>query len=448
MNLQGQPGRTIIIVGGGASGVLLAANLIREGISGTRVLIVEKSGRLGAGLAYSTLNPNHILNVPASGMSAFPDDPRHFWTWLRATGATDPDDPDVFAPRHLYSQYLASLIAGEPAITFVSGACVAINELQSGVEVRLENGSSLIGHAVVLAVGHEERQMRGRGLAIRAGSPADTPLDPYAKAMILGSGLSMVDAWLSLAGNGHLGPILVVSRNGLLPRKHKPVDPLPLDAADIPLGASAHYFSRWFLETIEETVARGGDWRAVVDGLRPHNQRIWQSWSLADRRRFLAHMRPFWNIHRHRLPPHVHDRLTAAARTGQITVIAGTFLGVDSEGDHLVATVRRRGLTDTETFEVARLYDCGGVAVNIEESSNPVINGLVKSGLGRPDALRIGLDVTSNGALIGKDGAVSNRVFALGPLTRGTFFEIESVPEIRAQAQNLAHRLAGALTPA
>lgn len=446
MNQLSQPGRTIIIIGGGASGVLLAANLMREGIEGTRVLIVEKSGRLGAGLAYSTLNPNHILNVPAKGMSAFADAPDHFWQWLRCTGATEPDNPEVFAPRHLYSQYLASLIAGEPGVTFVSSACVAINELPSGVEVRLENGSSLVGHAVVLAVGHEERQMRGRGLAIRAGSPQDTPLDPYARTMILGSGLSMVDAWLSLAGNGHLGPILVVSRNGLLPRKHRPTEPTQLDAADIPLGSSVHYFARWFLDTIKEAVTRGGDWRSVVDGLRPYNQRIWQSWSLADRKRFLTHLRPFWNIHRHRLPPHVHDRLIAAARTGQITVIAGTFLGVEQVNDKLVTTVRRRGLKEAENFEIARLYDCGGVSVNIEESSNPVINGLVKSGLGRPDALKIGLDVTTNGALIGRDGTISNRAFALGPLTRGTFFEIESVPEIRVRAQKLAKRLTSSVS--
>ena len=448
MNGLNRTGRTIIIIGGGASGVLLAANIIRERIPGTRVLMVEKSGRLGAGLAYSTLNPNHILNVPAKGMSAFADEADHFWNWLRATGATPPDDPEVFAPRHLYSQYLASLIASEGGVTFVPSACVGINELPSGVEVKLENGTSLIGHAAVLAVGHEERQMRGRGLVIRAGSQQDTPLDPYAKTMILGSGLSMVDAWLSLVGNGHLGPILVVSRNGLLPRKHRPTEPLPLNAEDIPFGSSVPKFAHWFLDTVKKAVAKGGDWRSVVDGLRPHNQRIWQSWSLADRKRFLTHLRPFWNIHRHRLPPHVHDRLTAASSSGQITVIAGTFLGVDREGDKLIATVRRRGLDHPETVEVARLYDCGGVSVNIEESSNPVINGLVHSGLGRPDALKIGLDVTPDGALIGADGSVSNRVYALGPLTRGTFFEIESVPEIRVEAQKLARRLTGDVTVA
>ncbi|WP_280173935.1 hypothetical protein [Devosia enhydra] len=31
--------------------------------------------------------------------------------------------------------------------------------------------------------------------------------------------------------------------------------------------------------------------------------------------------------------------------------------------------------------------------------------------------------------------------FALGPLTRGTFFEIEAMPDIRVQASLLAERL-------
>lgn len=438
--------RTIIVIGGGASGVLLAANLVREGDGATRVLLIEKSGRLGAGLAYSTLNPNHILNVPASAMSAFPNDPDHFLRWLRGTGAVDATDPHIFAPRYLYSQYLSSLLAAESGITIVPGACAGITELPSGVEVRLENGTTLTGRCAVLAVGHEERQIRGRGLAVRAGSSADTPLDPYAKTMILGSGLSMVDAWLSLAGNGHRGPILVVSRNGLLPRKHRQVEPVALDPDEIPFGASTHRFARWFLGTLRNHLDKGKDWRAVVDGLRPYIQRIWQNWSIADRRRFLSHLRPFWNIHRHRLPPHIHDRLTAAVDAGQITVIAGTFTGVERDGDHLIATVRRRGLATSETFDVARLYDCGGVAINIEESSNPVINGIVKTGLGRPDALKIGLDVTTDGALISRTGTVSQRVFALGPLTRGTFFEIESVPEIRVEAQRLAHRLGQAPT--
>lgn len=446
MNAQSQDFTSVVIVGGGASGVLLAAHLLRDPAANVRVTIVEKSNRVGHGMAYSTDNPEHVLNVPTKGMSAFPDDPDHFYRWLNAI---DPAiTPDSFPPRARYGHYLSQLLADLDArsdrkrLYLVNAHCEAIEDTAKGVEVRLDDGSSIVAHTGVLAVGHEERQVRGNELAVRAGSIADTPLDPYAKVLVLGSGLSMVDAWLTLAGRRHQGPIIVVSRHGLLPRKHKPVEPASLDIADIPMGTSLTPFVRWFRDLVADTVAKGGDWRSAVDGLRPFNQKIWQSWSKQTRQRFLKYVRPIWNIHRHRLPPILHERLEAAVESSQITLIAGEFLGLEAgEGSGVTATIRRRGLTTTEAMDVARVYDCGGVAVNVSQSSNPVIQKLVSAGKARPDAMRIGLDVTRDCAVVDRDGHASGRLFAVGPLTRSQFFEIESVPEIRLQAHMLANHL-------
>lgn len=439
---------SVIILGGGASGVLLATHLLRDPYADVRVTLVEKRDRVGQGIAYSTRNKDHVLNVNALGMSAFPDDREHFWRWLRQSDLAAIEDPYSFPPRFTYGAYLESLLeeAGKSGernrLTIVHAASHEVSETSNGVEVRLDNGTSIVGHVAVLAVGHEERHIRGRGLAVRAGTEADTPLDPHARVMILGSGLSMVDAWLSLAGSYHRGPILVVSRHGLLPRSHKQTVPISIDAADVPFGTDLSYFANWFMDLVRETVEKGGDWRSVVDGLRPFNQRVWQSWSLRTRRRFLDHLRPLWNIHRHRLPPRLYDLLQHAVENGQITLIAGQFLSVtEAQEGGVVATIRRRGHSQAEELEVARVYDCGGVAVNVEDSSNPVIRSLVSRGLGRPDPLRIGLDVTTDCALVNRDGHASKRLFAIGPLTRSTFFEIESVPEIRLQAQALARHL-------
>lgn len=447
MNVTATHQQSIIIVGGGASGVLLAAHLLSDPAAQVRVTLIEKSDRLGHGMAYSTDNPEHVLNVPAKGMSAFPDDPDHFLRWIQAF---DPSvTPDTFPPRARYGHYLSQLLgeleqrAGRQRLHVVRARCQGIDETARGVEVRLDDGTSVVGHAAVLAVGHEERQVRGGDLAVRAGSLADTPIDPYARVMVLGSGLSMVDAWLTLAGRDHKGPILVVSRHGLLPREHAKTTPLTLDPADIPFGAPISEFVRWFRNLVRETTASGGDWRDAVDGLRPFIQRIWQSWSYPTRTRFLTHMRPIWNIHRHRLPPHLFNRLQQAARDSQLTIIAGEYLGVerDADGKGVVATIRRRGLRETENLEVTRVYDCGGVTVNILQSSNPLIQYLVSTGKVRPDPLRIGLEVTPDCAVIGAQGEQSRRIFAIGPLTRSQFFEIESVPEIRVQAAELARRL-------
>src|SRR5690606_32003094 len=242
-----------------------------------------------------------------------------------------------------------------------------------------------------------------------------------AAVMILGSGLSMVDAWISLADAQHRGPIIVVSRNGLLPKGHRDVPPLEIDAAAIPLGTSLLTVFTWFRSLARATEATGGDWRSVIDGLRPYNQRLWQSWSEPTRRQFLRHLRPWWNIHRHRLPPELHARLVQAIARGQVRLIAAEFIGAEAHAGAVRTQFRRRGTTTRETLDVARVYDCGGVSVDVLASSNPVIRDLVTRGRARPDSLRIGLDVDADCAVIDAAGQVSDRLLAIGPLTRGRF---------------------------
>jgi len=435
---------SIIIVGGGASGVLLAAHLLRNPAMDLRVTLIEKRDDLGRGVAYSARQQDHVLNVAAPNMSAYADDPEHFWRWLKERGLVSEVERFAFVPRRHYGAYLSDVVGGlvgDGRLQVVQGTVTALSANEHGVEAALDNGSSVIGHAAVLAVGHEEQPARSKGIAVRVGSSADTPLDPEAPVMILGSGLSMVDAWLTLAQAEHRGPITVVSRHGLLPKEHRQVDKFALDAADVPFGTGLLYFCEWFIETVEEARRAGFDWRSVVDALRPFNQRIWQSWSVGARRRFLDHVRPIWNIHRHRLPPDLHRRLRDAVASGQVTLIAGKFLDLRREGAGVVATVRRKGVANTEDFRVARVYDCGGVSVDVGQSSNPVARRLIADGVARPDRLHIGLDVTEQCEVISADGVAAERLFAIGPLTRGTFFEIEAIPDIRVQCAELAGRL-------
>ncbi|MGB3335964.1 MAG: FAD/NAD(P)-binding protein [Devosia sp.] len=441
---NGRP--SVTIVGGGASGVLLAAHLLRNPDADIRVTLIERRGEFGQGLAYSASQRDHKVNVPARGMSAFADDPDHFWRWLQQRGYPSARGSWVFVPRRLYGAYLEHVL-GEAGKTklgrllIMSEEVMAVREGKTGIETVLANGTSLISRNAVLAVGHETQPARSRGIAVRVGSERDTPLQADAEVMILGSGLSMVDAWLSLADDEHRGPITVVSRNGLLPKGHRDVPPISIDSADVPFGTSLPYFMRWFRDLVRETESAGGDWRSVVDGLRPYNQRVWQSWSGHTRRQFLRHLRPWWNIHRHRLPPELHDRLVRAVVGGQVQLVAAEFVGVERVDGQVRAQIRRRGSNARETMDVARVYDCGGVSVDVMSSSNPVIRDLIAHGRARPDTLRIGLDVDEHCAVIDQAGKVTERLLVLGPLTRGRFFEIEAIPDIRVQAATLAARI-------
>lgn len=441
-------GLSVLIIGGGASGVLLAAHLLRDPAHDVQVTLIEKRNEVGRGLAYSARQLDHVLNVPAINMSAYADDPEHFWRWVSESGLAGDVDRFGFLARRHYGTYLDGVVSDLLAngrLHVVHDTCTSVADTEAGVVVTLAGGASLTADVAVLAVGHEEQPARSKGVAVRVGSDADTPLPPDVPVMILGSGLSMVDAWLELAQADHRGPVTVVSRHGLLPHPHRKVDKMELAAKDVPIGAEVGDFVRWFRETVDAVIAGGGDWRSVVDALRPFNQRIWQEWSDVSRKRFLEHVRPVWNIHRHRLPPALHERLQAASASGQVTLVAGKFLDVRAEGGDAVATIRRRGASSIEELRVARVYDCGGVSVDVEHSSNPVVRRLLADGAARADRLHIGLDVTTTCEVISADGVPAERLFAIGPLTRGAFFEIEAVPDIRVQCAELATRLLGRL---
>lgn len=438
--------KSFIVIGGGASGVMLAAQLLKSGDPALRVTVVEKAAAFGQGLAYSTTLDDHLLNVGARGMSAFPDDPDHFWRWLQARGpAHDPEIP-FFAPRRLYGEYLGEIIADlaarEPArLRLVHGMATSLSPTASGVEVRLANGTSLIAHAAILAAGHDTEPASEFSFAVKPGSTADTPLPPDSTVMILGTGLSMVDAWLTLRHRGHDGPVIALSRRGLLPAPHRPGKPLKLDSADVPLGTDLSYFVDWFRDLVRTHQKSGGNWRDVVDGIRPFNQRIWQSWPAGARRRFLEHTKAWWDIHRHRMAPQIHARLAQAIEAGTLKLVAGRLHDAKPSPGGYVAQVQLRHQPAVERIAVARIYDCTGIVKDVASGSIAIVRNLTDRGLARVDPLRIGLAVTASCAVIDAAGAASDKIFAIGPLTRGTFFEIDAVPDIRVQAAQLAGRL-------
>jgi len=448
--MTGRPGGrlAIIIIGGGASGVLLATHLLRDPDADIRVTLIEKRPVFGQGLAYSTTLQDHILNVSAFGMSAYADDPEHFWRWLKDERRVEGDSPQVYLPRHVYADYLAGILAGMRAaegpagrLHMLSEECVSVATTAAGVAVNLANGASLVGHVAVLAVGHEEQPLVGKDIAIRPDSDADTPVDPDATILILGTGLSMVDAWISLAARGHRGHIVALSRRGLVPSVHRKGNPIRLDSADVPLGTDLSYFVRWFRDLVRVTERAGGDWRDVVDGIRPFNQRIWRSWPPGARRRFIEHTRAWWDIHRHRMPPTLHERVSQAVGSGTLELVAGKLVGARRDGDTIEAAIRRRGAARPETLRVGRIYDCTGITSDLDAGTNPVVRSLINRGLARPDPLHIGLDVTESCAIVKADGQPSERLYAIGPLTRGAFFEIEAIPDIRVQCAMLARSL-------
>ncbi|MGE0119881.1 MAG: FAD/NAD(P)-binding protein [Dongiaceae bacterium] len=445
-------GTRIAIIGAGFSGSLLAVQLLRRFMPGSRVYLIEKNDRFGRGLAYSTGNPNHLLNVRAGRMSAFADEPDHFVNWLRAhAGAKglpggDGNSSDEFVPRRLYGAYIQDLLGNEIWQTgngrnlfLVPDEAVAIRRRPHCLSVEVRSGRTYEVDVAVLANGnfpHDDAAAHYYGQPWSQQALAG--LHPDAPVLLIGTGLTMVDTVISLLDQGHRGRIHAVSRRGLLPRRHGDAPshrPLPLSAIDkSSIVALLHAVRR------EVRSAEGEEnvWRSVVDAFRPFTQQIWLDLSTAEKRRFLRHLRPWWDVHRHRMAPSVADVIERSVRDGRIELRAARVQAMAADPDGVDVTLRRRGSEAAEILRVARVIDCSGPQCDYARIDNPLIRDLLAQGLARPDPLKLGLDVTLDSALVNRWGAASRQLYALGPVTRGLFWEITSVPDIREQCWRLA----------
>jgi uncharacterized NAD(P)/FAD-binding protein YdhS len=438
-----------VIVGGGASGVLAAAHLLRLPGRRFEVTIVEPSEGIGRGLAYSTDDPGHLLNTRAGNMSAFEDDPQHFWRWLAESGHAARarlEGPFSFAPRVLYRSYLCDLVrhwladGGDGRLRIVRETCTRITETPRGVAATLSSGIVETADRAIVAIGH----------ALTAGhspydnawsSPDELGIADDDDVLILGTGLSMIDNVASLHRRGHRGRIVALSRRALLPRVHAPTSPLQLDTADIPLGTGPAYFLRWLRRTIRWAQTEGRDWREVMDAVRPHASTIWDAMPADGRARFLRHGRTLWDIHRHRMPPEMASLMDEVRASGLLTLVAGRVVERTKENGRCHVTIRRRA-GGHEALVVDRIIDCTGVLRRPEADGTGLVGSLLASGTAREDPLGLGLDVAADCALVDRAGLPSRRVFAVGPVTKARFWEITAVPDIRAQARRLATRLA------
>jgi uncharacterized NAD(P)/FAD-binding protein YdhS len=451
---------TVAIIGGGFSGAILAAQLLRHSHSSLSVAVVEKTSSVGRGLAYGTDCRSLLLNVRARNMSAFPDDPHHFLRWAQSN--YDPaTGPGSFLPRAVYGQYLQAVLneaaqsAGKPRLKWIRNEAHALSPTPDGAtEVHLRGGRRLLASRVVLALGNPPP---GDPLAsCDIGNSPRYFRDPWSadtlegvgglgNLLLVGSGLTSVDLVVQLRLRGFQGTIHVVSRHGLLPQPHKATDACP------PFwNESSPKSIRGLLSLVRRQVRQaeqqGIEWQSVFDSLRPLVARIWQSLPDPERRRFLRHVRPYWEVHRHRAAPQIAQSIAEQISAGQIKVHAGRIIDeakTDYAEDHhrVKVTYREQKSGTAKSLEVDRVINCTGPESDCRRLESPLICALLAGGLARPDPLFLGLDVSLDGALIGRDGTASQALYAVGPTRKGSLWESTAVPELREQIHRLAQYL-------
>jgi uncharacterized NAD(P)/FAD-binding protein YdhS len=451
---------TVAIIGGGFSGAILAAQLLRQSHPSFSVAVVEKTASVGRGLAYGTDCGSLLLNVRARNMSAFPDDPHHFLRWAQSN--YDPaTGPGSFLPRTVYGHYAQAVLneaaqsPGKPRLEWIRDETLTLSSAGDGaIDIHLRGGRRLLASRVVLAMGNAPprdplaRWDAGKGSCyFRDPWSAETleGVDGLGDILLVGSGLTSVDVAVQLRIRGFRGTIHVVSRHGLLPQPHKATDACPAFWNESS-PKSTRGLLRLVRKQVRQAELQGIEWQSVVDSLRPLVARIWQSLSVPERRRFLRHLRPYWEVHRHRVAPQIAQSITEQISKGQIKVHAGRIIDYSERdyaenGHPAKLTYRERKSGSVNSLEVDRVINCTGPESDCRRLENPLMSALLAEGLARPDPLFLGLDVSPEGALIGRDGTISQTLYAVGPARKGALWESTAVPELREQIHRLAQHL-------
>jgi len=462
MRMRASIGMTfdIAIVGGGASGVLCAIHLLRTGDAPLRIALIEKAGEPGAGVAYSTRRPEHLLNVVAGRMSAIDADPGHFVRHLAAHVASETSEETLaatFAERRHYAAYLRATLLHERARSTselqVIGEEIVSIEGEGDLQLAARSGTTLRARHGILALGNWPRALP---VPLGAGIPAAAVLqgwdfaaianiDTDEDVLIAGSGLSMVDAVLTLAANRHRGKVHVVSRHALFPLPHARHGAVPMDVdalSRLPLSQRVAMLRK----IGREAAARGEPWQWVMDTLRNENARLWQGMSPSDQGRFLRHASRYWDIHRHRIPQQAAAVVDAMGQSGRLIRHAGRIASVVPNGECMRIDIDFARAGGSRSIVVDRLINCIGMQKDLRRVPDDLVSALLQRGRVRRGPHGIGLDTDSAGTLIDAGGRADPRLSTLGSVRIGRLWESVAIPELRVQAALLAERVRGRLT--
>jgi len=452
----------VAIIGGGFSGAAVAWHLARshrrERLS---ISVIEPRPGLGGGVAYSSDEPSHRVNVPAVRMSMAPGDPQHFASWLVRDGELQRDtdavwkNGDAFPRRRVFGRYVAEHLAphiDSGAVRHVGGLATRVTRDAAGAGWTVHTSiEPVAADIVVLAVTHPRPAIPAAlaALAEAPGFVADphaagalAAITPEASVLIIGSGLTSADTVAELDRRGHRGRILALSRRGLRSRGHPDIRGEPFgDFASTPATTALR-----LLKAIRASLAAAREanvnWQSVFDQLRLQGPVLWAALAPRERARLVRQLRVFWDVHRFRIAPQVAAVLDRRHADGTFDNIAARLVASNDEGDSLAVSFQRRGHTRIETARFDAVINTTGPAHGQSLQLNPALSSLAEAGLIRADQYGLGIDTSPDSHAVGRDGRAVATILVAGPLARGTFGELMGLPEVAHHAQAVAAEIA------
>lgn len=441
--------------------MLTAVHLLRQMDGGSRILLFNGEQNFARGVAFNPYSGQHLLNVPAAKMGAFPAQPQHFLDWVMQQKMYRTEDRNLvaqaFLPRVLYGQYLDAV--WDHALQQNDGAidvhmhCTQVKSLQyapRNIHLQTRDGKHYTVQAAVIATGNALPGNPRIANNLFFNSPRYFQ-NPWRKeavnethgelpVLIIGNGLTMVDTVLGLREWGYKGTIISLSPHGygMLPHRHHGLSYTAF-VAELPADADLRSIVSLFNKHRKRLRRFGVSAEPLIDSLRSQTQNIWKRLSAAERKTFLLRLRHLWGVARHRVPLHVHERLQEMRIGGSLQVKAGRLLNMEDKGGTVEVLYTEKGSPQQQSITVSRVINCTGPESNLLRTNDNFLTQCLVDGFVTQDPLNLGIVAdTQTFELVNRAGELQVNLFTIGAQLKGELWESTAVAELRVQAEALA----------
>lgn len=451
------------IIGGGFCGMMTATRLVESAAIPLEIYIIEPNPEIGKGIAYQSYSDQHLLNVIASKMSAYEELPNHFLDWVMTKEPYKNEDRELlsraFLPRNLYGAYLSTIWKNtiqlaeskEINLQIIQNFVKDIDIKKNNIIIFTDSNQEIAVDYGILATGNllpRNPKIKNNNFYAEKNNYHQNPWGLQSvkdskkekKILIIGNGLTMVDTVFGLIEQGFSGKIYSLSPNGfhLLPHRGNGIVYTKL-LEEISEELTLNDLAKTIIKHIRIVRKYGLSAEPVIDSLRPITQKLWISFSESQKKNFLSRFRYLWNIARHRIPLHSHDKIQQYRTSGNLQPITGAIVDFNSKGNEIEITYFDKKQKKEQQLLVDRVINCTGPETDFSKLENSFIKNKIQEEFLAQDSMKLGLKSDfANFNLQNKNCENYPHFFSVGNLMKGELWESTAVGDIRIHPKKIS----------